>query len=104
MATACSSPNIPYPLYGLNSGDNLAHFESDASFMSVFGDLGPSLLHYPSGNSANWFDLTPGSCSPTPILAHCIDESHSSRQTAVGFSGSGAMEALPEASFMAETL
>ena len=103
-ATAGISVNIPYPLYGLNSGDNLVHFESDASFMSAFGQLGPSLLRYPVGKSANWFDLSTGFLLTNPNPVQSIDESHSSRQTAVDFSGSGAMEDLPEASFMAETL
>lgn len=72
MATACSSPNIPYPLYGLNSGDNLAHFESDASFMSAFGQLGPSLPHYRGGNWPNWFDLSTGFLpnNPNPRSVH----------------------------------
>lgn len=52
--------SIPYPLYGFNSGANLAHYIADASFMKVFGSLGPSILRYPGGNSANWFDLNTG--------------------------------------------
>lgn len=59
-ATPGSTVSIPNPLYGLNSGDNLAHFTGDASFMNAFGQLGPSLLRYPGGNSANWFDLSTG--------------------------------------------
>ncbi len=59
-ASAGDSVTIPYPLYGLNSGDNLAHFLDDTSFMTAFGDLKPSILRYPGGNSANWFDLSTG--------------------------------------------
>jgi len=57
---------IPYPLFGLNSGDNLAAFSSNTGFLSAVATLGPSILRYPGGNSSSWFDLSTGELLTNP--------------------------------------
>ena len=39
-ATVGGEVSIPYPLYGLNTGTNLAHLIGNTAFMETFGKLG----------------------------------------------------------------
>ena len=69
VATAGSAVSIPYPLYGLNTGDNLSSHMSDTGFLPAVTQLGPSIMRYPGGNSAGWFDISTGSLLTNPTYA-----------------------------------
>ena len=74
VASASVGPKrtIPHALFGLNDGASLprhiGEYIDNREFMRTFAQLAPSILRYPGGTIANWFDLSTGEMLKHPSV------------------------------------